>query len=417
MGWSEKYSFDESELEIILRCHKSVVHSKDQQVNDESFMSQLAHSFPYVYFFLPADEVQNRITLIENHILPGNFAEKFKKAILPLKGDETEKETTEMMIKGIANCFKGDSDETLGVIFDCCSDTDGTADPKDIIQLCYKLSICSQVLVSPRIDQERILTLSRQSLDFHGLTSSLSDMTKTKSKRVTKKTFTDWGKKCVPHIGSTMAGFVYNLVFHGKSSHSKVSPFMHPELLDSSNVFTESNSGHLFAISCMSPDLGGKWRRLFSSDMKDCSITLLEKCMAEHVGPTIFVIKLDSHRLIGGVAESGWKFGYFLFEIEPTTRIHHSKGIASKYFVRHNIEQTRIHGEKVNGTGFFANGGKTPDLFISDHFHWCKALFLDVPFSSKVEAFEVWGIEDLREGQSLKEIGMTKESALPHHPQ
>jgi hypothetical protein len=83
-------------------------------------------------------------------------------------------------------------------------------------------------------------------------------MTKTKNKRVTKKTFVDWGKKCVPHIGSTMAGFVHNLVFHGKSSHSRISPFMNPELLDSSNVFTENNSGHLFAISCMSPDLGGK---------------------------------------------------------------------------------------------------------------------------------------------------------------
>lgn len=71
----------------------------------------------------------------------------------------------------------------------------------------------------------------------------------------------------------------------------------------------------------------------------------------------------------------------------------------------------------MNGTGFFANGGKTPDLFISEHFHWCKALFMDVPFSSKVEAFEVWGIEELREGQSLKEVGLKKDSDVPHHPQ
>jgi hypothetical protein len=258
-GWSEKYHFDEGELEIILRCHNSVVSPKEQE-DKESFMSVLAHSFPYVFFFLPADEVQNRISLIENHILPKDFGEKFKNAILPLKGNETEKETVEMMIKGISNCCKGDSEETLGLIFDCCSDSDGTVEAKDIIQLCYKLSICSQVLISPKIDRDHVLALSSQSLDFHGLTTSLSYMTKAKNKKVTKKTFIDWGKKCVPHIGSTMAGFVHNLVFHAKSSHSRISPFTNPELLDSSKVFTEQNSGNLFAISCMSPDLGGKVR-------------------------------------------------------------------------------------------------------------------------------------------------------------
>jgi hypothetical protein len=199
--------------------------------------------------------------LIENHVLPKGFGEKFKNAILPLKGNETEEETAEIMIKGISNCCKGDSEDTLGVIFDCCSaDSDGTVEAKDIIQLCYKLSICSQVLVSPKIDHDHVLALSNQALDFHGLTTSLSYMTKAKNKKVTKKAFIDWGKMCVPHIGSTMAGFVHNLVFHAKSSHSRISPFTNPELLDSSKVFTEQNNGHLFAISCMSPDLGGKVR-------------------------------------------------------------------------------------------------------------------------------------------------------------
>jgi len=116
------------------------------------------------------------------------------------------------------------------------------------------------------------------------------------------------------------------------------------------------------------------------------------------------------------VAESGWKFGYFLFEIEPSARIHYSKGATTKFFVRHNVVQTTDHGEELRGSGFFANDGNTPDLFISNHFHWCKSLFMDVPFSSKIEAMEVWGIEELREGQSLKKAGnLTKD--VPQYPQ
>lgn len=418
--WSDKYSFDEGELEIILRCHDSIVNPKDQRDNG-SFLNLLSHSFPYVFFFLPYDEIQNRIALVENHMLPKNFGERFKKAIFPLKGTETETEAIEMLIQGVANCCKGDSGETLGIIFDCCDVCDGTAAPEEIIQLCFQLSICATVLISPKIDEKRVLALSKQPMDLHGLTNSLSAMTLAKGTRVGKQTFIEWGKKCVPHIGSTVAGFVHNLVFHGKSSHSRSPAFNNVELLDASSVFTDNNAGNLFAISCMSPDLGGKWRRILkvtSPIEKNCSVATLEKAMIQHVGPTIFVIKVDSDHLIGGVAESGWKFGYFLFEIEPSARIHHSKGATAKFFVRHNVKQTTGHGETLSGSGFFADVagvGNTPELFVSEHFRWCKALFMDVPFSSKVEAMEVWGVEELREGETLKDPGPKKD--VLHNPQ
>ena len=262
--WSEKYPFDEGELEIILRCRNSI--SNPTQGEDKvSFLNLLAHSFPYVFFFLPRDEIQNRISLVENHILPQGFGEKFKKAIFPIKGTESEAEATEVLINGVANCCKGDSKNTLGVIFDCCKRCDETADPEDIVQLCYHLSIAAQVLVSPRINKPRILAVGKQNIDLHGLTNSLSNMMASKARgshhskiRVTRQVCLDWGTKCVPHIGSTFSGFVHNLVFHGKSTHSRVSPFSNPELLDSSQIFTDEHDDSLFAISCMAPDLGGK---------------------------------------------------------------------------------------------------------------------------------------------------------------
>ncbi len=296
--WTEKFGFDEGEVEILLRCHHSLTSPKDRE---GSFLNHLlAHSFPYVFFFLPYDEIKNRINLVENHILPKAFGEKLKKAIFPAKGDESEADAIELLLKGVADCCKGDADETLGVLFDCSKGPDETVDPKDIIQLSYQLSISSEVLVSPNIDENRVLTLSQHPLVLHGLTNSLFDAATKRGGKVTKQIFVEWSKRCVPHLGAVLQGFIYNLVFHGKSSHSQTPPFTNPELLDSSKIFNENNAGNLFAISCMSPDLGGKWRRLFSSMEPAVDLHDLETAISSYVGPSIFVIKTDSDHLIGG---------------------------------------------------------------------------------------------------------------------
>lgn len=411
--WSKKYPFDEGEIEIILRCHDSV-----RSQEGGSFLNVLAHSFPYVFFFLPNDEIQNRISLVENHILPKNFGNKFKRTVFPMIDSGDDSEAIELSIAGVAKSYKGDTMDTLGVIFDCCTDDGETAEPEDIITLCYQLSIASKVLVEPRIDEKRIIALAKQPLHLHGLVSSLANMKKSEGSKITKDMFVSWGLNCVPHIGSTMAGFVHHLVFHKRLSNFEHSPFSNPEINDYSSIFTDASAGNLFAISCMSPDLGGKWRRIFSSECKKGTkdTISLEHSISQHVGSTIFVVQVDSGHLIGGVVESGWKFGYFLFEIEPLTRIHHSKGATTKFFIRHNVEQTTPHGETLTGTGFFVDGGTVPELFISDHFHWCKATFLDVPFAAKITGFEVWGVEELGEGQSLKGKHLHSSQLAPNMP-
>lgn len=99
-------------------------------------------------------------------------------------------------------------------------------------------------------------------------------------------------------------------------------------------------------------------------------------------------------------AESGWKFGYFLFEIKPYTRIRRSLGATAKYFLKHHISIQNEHGVDVKGTGFYPDDGASlppgvtlsPQLFLSDDLKICKSVHLDLPFPDKVEAFELWGI-------------------------
>jgi hypothetical protein len=61
--WSDRFPFDEGELEILLRCHAST--TAGGKGNEQgSFLNLLAHSFPYVFFFLPQDELEIRTSLV-----------------------------------------------------------------------------------------------------------------------------------------------------------------------------------------------------------------------------------------------------------------------------------------------------------------------------------------------------------------
>jgi len=62
--WSDRFPFDEGELEIILRCHASIDSNNKGGKDEGSFLNILAHSFPYVFFFLPQDELEIRTSLV-----------------------------------------------------------------------------------------------------------------------------------------------------------------------------------------------------------------------------------------------------------------------------------------------------------------------------------------------------------------
>mmetsp|Transcript_21547 Transcript_21547/g.24498 ORF Transcript_21547/g.24498 Transcript_21547/m.24498 type:complete len:264 (+) Transcript_21547:1332-2123(+) len=253
-NWTKCFPFDEGELEIILRCHASLSKEKE----GGSFLNTLAHSFPYVFFFLPNDEMEIRTSVVEEYILPQGFGGKFKKAIFPVEGIENEEEEIEKLINGVANCCRREPKDSLGVIFDCCCDEAGLADPGDLIDLCYRITVAAEILVSKHMDEKRTKALSKELIPLHGLKRSLSEKAIDGSK-VKKFDFLEWATATAPYIYACLPTFTHNLIFHGKSTklHHEES-FVNPELLDSSNIFTSLDPSLLFGICCMAPKLGGK---------------------------------------------------------------------------------------------------------------------------------------------------------------
>jgi hypothetical protein len=407
--WSEEFPFDEGELEILLRCHASITScSKDEG----TFMNKLAHSFPYVFFFLPNDEMEKRTSLIEQHILPTGFGEKLKGAIFPCghndndDGDEKEEDAVEKLINGVANCCRRGEKNALQVIFDCCKNEQGTAEPNTLVSLCYYISVASEILVSKRIDEKHITSLCEEPISLHGLTASLSEVADDgNSGNVGKAAFVDWAFSCAPHISLTLVSFTNNLIFHGKSTKSHHEAFVNPQLLDSSDIFTASDPSILFTIRCFSSSMGGKWRLLFSSKVEESATNCFQTAVKEHVGLSVFVIKTSSGAIIGGCTESLWKFGYFLFQVQPYACVYKCKGCTSKFFIDHNaMHETDCVQKK--GYGFRddsefdtesqkARGKDDDHMFISDSFDVCSASCLGSG-TLEIDTIEVWAVAEKR---------------------
>ncbi len=183
-----------------------------------------------------------------------------------MKDTDKEEQAIERLIEGVSNSCRREPKDALAVLFDCCStDTDdGTtvADPGALVDLCYSLSIAADLLVSKHVDEKRIKFFAEEAPKLSGLKTSLSETASSPSSGseglVTKTNFIDWGTRTVPFIHSCLQTFIHNLIFHGKSTKSKEESYIHPELLDSSDIFTSINVSLPFTIVCMAPNMGGK---------------------------------------------------------------------------------------------------------------------------------------------------------------
>jgi hypothetical protein len=228
---------------------------------------------------------------------------------------------------------------------------------------------------------------------LQGLKTSLSKVGADKEGNVTAQSFIDWGTKTVPYLYACLPSFTHNLIFHGKSTNSHHQETLScPELLDSSDIFTETNPSLSFTISCMAPSMGGKWRRLFTSEMDETPANCLQAAIGYHVGPSFFVIKTKSGSILGGCVESKWKVCYFLFQVEPSASIYTTT--TGKFFVNHDDDYVTEECD-MKGFGFYededdATKWSSSHVFFSSSLDLCVASFLgDKP--TEIEMVEVWG--------------------------
>ena len=142
---AERYPFDSSELEQLLRCHAALLDTK----NNDTFLTKIALSSPYSYFFLPGDEMRRRIELIEEKILPFRFGSCLRAAMSVDTFVDCANEGNlqlERFLEGVADCGQRGHKDALRIIWDCCSyimEFEDEMESTKIIDMCYRLAFSS----------------------------------------------------------------------------------------------------------------------------------------------------------------------------------------------------------------------------------------------------------------------------------
>ena len=270
----ERYPFDEAELEILARCHDRLLSGGgDDDADGNSFLMKLALASPYSAFFLPGDEMRQRVEWVENQVLPPGFASGLRAATSAdafveyanqgLTGGH--KRDLERFVEGVADTGRRGSREALRVVYEIAGGA-GYAEPRDVVDACFRLAFASEAIVEPNLNRqafskkmagidEAVGAVTKSLVDSLGGESSSADS-------FTLAKFVDWAETKFPMLSSPLSTFVHHLVFHGHAyPHSRI-PYQFPSLDNASDVFSSKSDGisGLVALSFAAPALGGKVR-------------------------------------------------------------------------------------------------------------------------------------------------------------
>jgi hypothetical protein len=252
----DRYPFNEEELEILVRCHERLNDRDD----DDDFLMKLALSSPYSYFFLPGDEMKDRVNWIEDHLLPPGFASEFRAAIsadpFVEYANQGEDKPLERFLEGVADTGRRGTREALRVLYKLLGE-DATSE--GLIDLCVRTAVAGEALVTPNLDKKAFL---KRLDDAKPAIQAISELLEEEcyGKPMSMKIFVDWAENSFPMLSTPFSSFVHSLLFHGHPYPESRMPYAAPRLEQASDIFPSSTFPLLMSLSFMSQHFGGKVR-------------------------------------------------------------------------------------------------------------------------------------------------------------
>lgn len=265
----ERYPFNEEELEILIRCHDQIREASQQQ-QEEDFLEKLAFSSPYTYFFLPGDEMHQRVTWLEDHILPMGFPNKLRAAIsadaFVTYANEGQDRNLERFLEGIADTGRRGPKEALRVLYEIVGDDQIDTAAHDLMDLVFRLSVATDAFAVPNLNKAEVLgRLDNIVEKIDPLVQSLKDdCLHKKSSILSRKVFVQWAESNVPLLSAPLSTFIHRLIFRDSPYPVARVPYSHPVLDHESTIFTAFDCPSLFSLSLTSRYFHGKVRQRIS---------------------------------------------------------------------------------------------------------------------------------------------------------
>lgn len=252
----ERYPFTEEELEILVRSHDLLQDPEDQ----DDFLMKLARASPYQFFFLPGNELRERVTWIEDHLLPPGFANELRAAIsvdaFVEYANQGQEKSLERFLEGIADTGRRGTKEALRLLFRLIDQPQ----PEELMDICMRLAIASDAFVTPSLDKEATLKkLDSMVPGTEALTRSLAS--NCVEKPLTEQTFIHWAEENFPMLSAPLSTFIHVLLFHGQPYPKNRVAYIPPKLDTNSFLFEHpTTSPSMMALTMTSYHFGGKVR-------------------------------------------------------------------------------------------------------------------------------------------------------------
>ncbi|GAX23960.1 hypothetical protein FisN_26Lh017 [Fistulifera solaris] len=434
----ERYPFTEAELEILVRCHEHLY------AEEPSFLVKLATASPYSVFFLPDYTAVDRVTWLEEHVLPLGFSHQLHSALLQYA--DYIPSSLERFLEGIANTGRRVPQEALRVLYRC---VEGSIDPEAAVaDLVVRLALATALWHRPQVPETEVFVKEVQD-DYqptiHRITNHLRNFTnrtheqrnETKSSHITSLTeriFIKWAEEMFPLLYLTLTSLVESLLFHGLHANVEEST-MHanmalplPELNLPSEIFTPSI---VMPLAWIDPSLSGKFHRLYSSFHDGRSFNRLEYGILGYEGPTCVMIQTTANAVLGVFTNARWRAcrdtsGHtndeaFLFTFQPALNVYRPcpKGERQHlwYLYSQELDSSNKNITAPEGLGW-GGTSEMPRLWIPASLERCHAGGWDKTFQLgpllpdeccerfEIKYLEVWAVG----GEERIEPGLAKQA-------
>ena len=249
--------FNEEELQILIRCYDHL----QQDNNHEDFLVNLGHASPYAHFFLPGDEMKNRISWLEDFVLPAGFANNLRAAIAADAfveyANQGEDKGLERFLEGIADTGRRGTKEALRVLYNMAGAE--FMSPEEIVFLCFRLAAAVNAMVEPNLNKAAILKQIEMNEHVEKLMAATFPPV-TPEQDISLAMFTNWAESYFPLLSTPLSTFVHTLLFHNHPYPAPRIAYTSPQLDHASDIFESGTTPTLTALSFLTPYFGGKVR-------------------------------------------------------------------------------------------------------------------------------------------------------------
>jgi hypothetical protein len=335
---------------------------------------------------------------IETTLLPSDFAsilfETAMSKVITLGCNERDKEL-HTFLEAAMTCLGRRGPKAIIDLVSCC------CLKEDACLWIYQLTLASHLLLEQETSEMEIVQKAPDSWT--------SD----------KQSFRDWANNVAPQAYTALSTFVHLALFtRDHAFRPSTPPLLLPKLDEKSAILCKSEAALDLAssIALMSPNLGGAWHRLYSTDDDGCSFYTMQHALIGYQGPTVILIRSTSGDVFGFSTDCPWKlstkwFGEgsdsFLFAIHPKVALYPATG-QGKHYMYLNLPP-RHRPQDLKGMAMGGISSDTPRLLVTESFQDCRACSIGMTFASgpilsndmqsyfDVDVLEIWAT-----GQSLE---------------